>query len=63
MKHRAFASGIAFSEEDVANVKNMLARGDRLHDVAVWFFGVNGGRIAEIATGQKFRDFTAAPSK
>jgi len=28
----------------------MLARGDRQHDIAS-YFGVNGGRIAEIATG------------
>jgi hypothetical protein len=31
----------------------MLARGDRQHDIAAWF-GVNGGRIAEIATEAKF---------
>jgi len=31
----------------------MLARGDRQHDIAAWF-GVNGGRIAEIATGATF---------
>jgi hypothetical protein len=31
----------------------MLARGDRQHDVAAWF-GVNAGRIAEIASGQRF---------
>jgi hypothetical protein len=28
----------------------MLARGDRQHDIAS-YFGVNGGRIAEIANG------------
>jgi hypothetical protein len=28
----------------------MLARGDRQHDIAS-YFGVNGGRIGEIATG------------
>ena len=32
----------------------MLARGDRQHDIAAWF-GVNGGRIGEIASGQAFR--------
>jgi hypothetical protein len=29
----------------------MLARGDRQHDIAAWF-GVNGGRIADIANGK-----------
>jgi hypothetical protein len=62
MRYRAPASGIALSEEDAAMVKGMLARGDRQHDIAAWF-GVNGGRIAEIATGQKFRKVTAAPSE
>lgn len=32
-------------------VKGMLRRGDRQHDIAA-FFGVNGGRIAEVAIGQ-----------
>lgn len=31
-------------------IKGMLLRGDRQHDVAT-YFGVNGGRIAEIASG------------
>jgi hypothetical protein len=31
----------------------MLARGDRQHDIAAWF-GVNGGRIGEIARGHTF---------
>jgi hypothetical protein len=34
-------------------VKAMLHRGDRQHDIAAWF-GVNGGRIAEISTGNTF---------
>jgi hypothetical protein len=59
MRYRAPASGIALSEEDAAIVKGMLARGDRQHDIAAWF-GVNGGRIAEIATGLKFRSVAAA---
>lgn len=50
---RAEASGISLTEDDAAVVKGMLARGDRQHDIAAWF-GVNGGRIAEIATGDKF---------
>ena len=50
---KAVPSGIRLNEEDAAIVKGMLARGDRQHDIAAWF-GVNGGRIAEISTGAKF---------
>ena len=50
---RARSSGIRLTEHDASLVKAMLARGDRQHDIAAWF-GVNGGRIAEIATGAKF---------
>ena len=50
---RAEASGIRLSEEDAAVVKGMIQRGDRQHDVAAWF-GVNGGRIAEISNEEKF---------
>ncbi|MEE2746224.1 MAG: hypothetical protein VX617_05015 [Pseudomonadota bacterium] len=53
MKTRAETSGIRLSEDEASIVKGMLKRGDRQHDVASWF-GVNAGRIAEIATGQKF---------
>ena len=49
-RRRANSSGIHLSKADAAQVKGMLARGDRQHDIASWF-GVNGGRIAEIATG------------
>jgi hypothetical protein len=42
--------------------KGMLARGDRQHDIAAWF-GVNGGRIADISTGKKFSEVPAAPSQ
>ena len=52
MKRRAPSSGIMLSDTDAATVKGMLLRGDRQHDIAAWF-GVNGGRIAEIATGAK----------
>ena len=38
----------------------MLLRGDRQHDIASWF-GVNGGRIAEISTGYTFGWLSAAP--
>lgn len=54
MSFRAKSSGITLTPDDVAIIKGMLSRGDRQHDIAAWF-GVNGGRIAEIATGQKFR--------
>jgi hypothetical protein len=50
MRRRAEPSGITLNETDAAVIKGMIARGDRLHDVAAWF-GVNGGRIAEIASG------------
>jgi hypothetical protein len=53
MGHRADSSGIRLTGRDAAVVKGMLARGDRQHDIAAWF-GVNGGRIAEIANGAKF---------
>lgn len=56
---RAANSGITLSERDAAIVKAMIARGDRQHDIAAWF-GVNGGRIGEIARGRKFRSVTPA---
>ncbi|MDJ0627611.1 MAG: hypothetical protein QNJ44_05080 [Rhodobacter sp.] len=56
---RAEPSGIRLDESDAAIVKGMLARGDRQHDIAAWF-GVNGGRIAEISTGAKFADVEPA---
>ena len=39
------------SYRDTQLVKGMLERGDRQHDVAA-YFGVNAGRIAEVATGE-----------
>ncbi len=53
MGGRAKTSGVRLTEYEAALVKGMLARGDRQHDIAAWF-GVNGGRIAEIATGSTF---------
>lgn len=50
---RAKPSGIRLSERDAATIKAMIARGDRQHDIAAWY-GVNGGRIGEIASGQRF---------
>jgi hypothetical protein len=40
----------------------MLMRGDKQHDIAA-MFGVNAGRIAEIATGAKFDHVPAAGEK
>lgn len=51
--NRAPSSGITLTETDAALVKGMLRRGDRQHDIAAWF-GVNGGRIAEIATSDRY---------
>lgn len=48
---RASASGNNLSYRDTELVKGMLKRGDRQHDIAA-YFGVNAGRIAEIATGK-----------
>ena len=62
MGQRARPSGIHLNEHDAAIAKGMLARGDRQHDIAAWF-GVNGGRIAEIAAGRKFRSVIAMPFK
>ncbi len=53
MGSRAKNSGVRLTDYDAALVKGMLARGDRQHDIAAWF-GVNGGRIAEVASGMTF---------
>jgi hypothetical protein len=50
---RAKSSGNSLTTRDASLIKAMLARGDRQHDIAAWF-GVNGGRIGEIATGNRF---------
>ncbi len=55
MPNRASRSEISLTNEEAAVVKGMLNRGDRQHDIAAWF-GVNGGRISEIATGKTFRN-------
>ena len=62
MSHRAPASGIHLDRADAAIVKGMLARGDRQHDIAAWF-GVNGGRVAEIASCEKFAHVEKAPTE
>jgi hypothetical protein len=53
MNERAEPSGISLTSADAAIVKGMLTRGDRQHDIAAWF-GVNGGRVADIKTGRTF---------
>jgi len=45
---KAEASGVTLSYKDTQIVMGMLKRGDRQHDIAA-YFGVNGGRIGEIA--------------
>jgi hypothetical protein len=62
MMHRAAPSGISLTSEEAAIVKGMLVRGDRQHDIAAWF-GVNGGRIGDIATGAKFGQVEVAPTQ
>jgi hypothetical protein len=47
-------------EDDVRIAKGMLGRGDRQSDIAA-YFGVNGGRIAEIARGLTFWWVQPAP--
>ncbi len=59
MSRRAQPSGITLSAADGALIKGMLNRGDRQHDIAAWF-GVNGGRIAEVANGIRFGSIQAA---
>ena len=47
---KADPSGNRLSHRDTRFAKGMLLRGDRQHDIAA-YFGVNGGRIAEVANG------------
>ena len=46
---------------DIPIVKGMLRRGDRQHDIASWF-GVNPGRIAEVACSYRFNSIPPAPA-
>jgi hypothetical protein len=50
---------MAFTDREIAIVKGMLARGDKQHDVAS-YFGVNGGRVAEVATEKNGAEIRAA---
>ena len=58
---RAPSAGIRLSATDASIVKGMLAREDRQSDIAS-YFGVNGGRIAEISVGKKFASAPVAPA-
>lgn len=60
MNYRAPSSGVSLTDADAAIAKGMLNRGDRQHDIAAWF-GVNGGRIAELASGKLFWWVRPAP--
>lgn len=53
---------MSLSIQDASIVKGMLARGDKQHDIAA-HFGVNGGRIAEIASGIRFPDARPAQGR
>ena len=57
---RAPSAGIRLSSTDASIVKGMLAREDRQSDIAS-YFGVNGGRIAEISVGKTFASAPVAP--
>ena len=59
---KAHSSGIVLTDHDASVVKGMLLRGDRQQDIAAWF-GVNGGRISEINTGDEFWWVDAAPDE
>ena len=43
------------SNREIALVKGMILRGDDLHNIAA-LFGINSGRIAEVANGMKPAD-------
>jgi hypothetical protein len=51
---------MTITTEQAAIAKGLLARGEKQHDVAA-FFGVNGGRIAEIAKGKRHPNVRPAP--
>jgi hypothetical protein len=53
---------MALNDGEISVVKGMLIRGDRQHDIAS-YFGINGGRIGEISTGQTGSSLTAAPAE
>ena len=54
---------MAFSKDEIAVIKGMLARGDVQSHIAAYFGSSNSGRISEINTGQKGADVAAAPEE
>jgi hypothetical protein len=52
----------SLTAEQAGIVKGLLARGEKQHDVAA-FFGVNAGRVAEVAKGYKFADVPPSPKR
>lgn len=53
---------MAFTFRETQLVKGMLLRGDKQHDIAA-YFGVNGGRVAEVAAGKgDYPSASVAPS-
>ena len=57
---RAEADPDRLDREIASLVKGMLKRGDKQSDIAACFL-INGGRISEINTGQRFTDTVPAP--
>lgn len=57
---RAEADLDRLDREIATLVKGMLKRGDKQSDIAACFL-INGGRISEINTGQRFADTAPAP--
>jgi hypothetical protein len=57
---RAEAAFDRLDAEIAALIKGMLARGDKQSDIAACFL-INGGRVSEINTGERFPEVAAAP--
>jgi hypothetical protein len=57
---RADADYGRLTDETIALIKGMLARGDKQSDIAACFL-INGGRISEINLGERGKDI--APAK
>lgn len=49
------------NDEVAALIKGMLMRGDKQSDISACFM-INGGRVSEINTGEKYGGVEAAPS-
>lgn len=49
------------NNREMAIAKGMLLRGDKQHHIAA-YFGVNGGRIADLSTGKQGAEVSAAPA-